>query len=52
MIDSLHLIFGGTAFGQNNCSQALPISMNELPPPLHWQFVPLFLCKLLQFSQI
>ena len=41
-----------TAFGQNNCSQALPVAMNALPPPQYWQFGPLFLCKLLQFSQI
>jgi len=52
IIDTRDLIFGSTAFGQNNYSQALPIAMNELPPPLYWQFVPLFLCKLLQFSQI
>ena len=26
--------------------------MNELPTPLYWQFDPLFLCKLLQFSHI
>ena len=53
IIETLHLIFVITAFGQNNCSQALPIAMNELPTPLYWQFgQTLFLCKLLQFSQI
>ena len=34
IIDTLHLIFGGTSFGQNNCSQALPMAMNEFPTPL------------------
>jgi len=52
IIDTRDIIFGNTAFGQNNCSQALPIAMNELPTLLYWQFGPLFLCKLLQFFQI
>ena len=52
IIDTRDLIFGTTAFGKNNCSQALPTAMNELPTPLYWQFDSLFLYKLLQFSQI
>ena len=52
IIDNLDLIFGITVFGQNNCSQALPVAMNEFPTPLDWQDVPLFLYKLLQFSEI
>jgi hypothetical protein len=52
MIYTQDLIFGSTAFGQNNYKQALPIAIDELPASLYRQFGPLLWCKQLQFSQI
>ena len=35
-IGHINFIFSSSAFGGNNCSQALPVTLNYVSTLLHW----------------
>ena len=52
MIGTMELVFGCTAFGQDNCQQMFIVAINELAALFYWRLGPLLSCKLLQFCKV